>query len=168
MTKFFIILFKYLKSISKKILFFLFPKSYSNRVWNYLKKIYHYFFSWETRSLFEGGGETAKAQNRRKKEDFFKNYFSGYGLDLGYGGDKVVPNCYGWDKEDGDAQYLNTIIDNKYDFVYSSHCLEHMIDVEISLKNWIRVLKQGGRLILYIPDRDLYEKKNNTTIKLEH
>ena len=159
MGKIFVILFKYLKLIIKKILLFLIPKSYFDKVWIYLKKIYHYFFSYETRNLFEGGGETTKAAKRRKKEGFFKKYFLGYGLDIGYGGDKVVPNCDGWDVEDGNAQYLDTIIDNKYDFVYSSHCLEHMIDIETTLKNWIRVLKKYGHLILYIPDRDLYEKK---------
>ena len=46
-----------------------------------------------------------------------------------------------------------------YDFIYSSHTLEHMENVEIALSNWIRLLRKGGNLILYIPDRDLYEKK---------
>jgi SAM-dependent methyltransferase len=35
-----------------------------------------------------------------------------------------------------------------------------MINPDVALKNWYRVLKKGGYLIIYIPHRDLYEKKN--------
>ncbi|MBV5346213.1 MAG: methyltransferase domain-containing protein, partial [Rhodoferax sp.] len=44
------------------------------------------------------------------------------------------------------------------DFVHSSHCLEHMRDVREALKNWIRIVKPGGFLILTVPDEDLYEQ----------
>ena len=105
------------------------------------------------------GGETGKAQNRRKREGFFEKYCQGEGLDIGCGNDPVVDGVYGWDLMNGDAQYLKGVEDDSLDFVYSSHCLEHMIDVRIALYNWFRVLKAGGYLILYIPHRDLYEKK---------
>ncbi len=36
-----------------------------------------------------------------------------------------------------------------------------MIDPKVALKNWWRVLKPGGYLIIYLPHRDLYEKKKN-------
>jgi len=49
--------------------------------------------------------------------------------------------------------------DESFDYIYSSHTLEHVIDAGESLKNWWRVLKPGGYLLLYIPHRDLYEKK---------
>ena len=104
-------------------------------------------------------GETTKAKKRRTREGFFERYCPGKGLDIGYGGDLLSDNCEGWDFEEGDAQYLNSIKDSEFDFVYSSHTLEHMVDPEISLKNWWRVLKSGGYLILYLPHRDLYEKK---------
>jgi SAM-dependent methyltransferase len=105
-------------------------------------------------------GETTKAKPRRLKEGFFDKYCKGNGLDIGYGGDLIVPGARGWDFEHGDAQYLKGIEDESFDFVYSSHTLEHVQDAEVSLKNWYRVLKYGGYLILYIPHRDLYEKKN--------
>lgn len=57
------------------------------------------------------------------------------------------------------AQYLEKIENEAYDFVYSSHTLEHMSDPAEALINWWRVVKPGGFLILYIPHRDLYEKK---------
>lgn len=104
-------------------------------------------------------GETTKAKKRRIREYFFENYCKGLGLDVGYGGDLVVQNCQGWDFEHGDSQYLKGVPNLKFDFVYSSHNLEHMIDHAIALTNWWRVLNKGGYLILYIPHRDLYEKK---------
>ena len=60
----------------------------------------------------------------------------------------------------GDAQYLQGVGDEEFDYVYSSHCLEHVDDVRCALKNWFRVVKKGGFLLLYIPHRDLYEKKD--------
>ena len=103
-------------------------------------------------------GETFKSQKRREKEGFFEKYCQGEGLDIGYGADLIVPGCSGWDLRNGDAQYLNGIEDESFDYVYSSHCLEHMIDVKIALKNWFRVVRRGGFLLLAIPHRDLYEK----------
>ena len=105
--------------------------------------------------------ETTKARPRRETEGFFDNYCQGRGLDIGYGGDLVCENAKGWDIEDGDAMNLEGLADNSFDFVYSSHTLEHMVDPAIALKNWWRVLKPGGTLILYIPHRDLYEKKKD-------
>ncbi|MCK7519146.1 MAG: class I SAM-dependent methyltransferase [Ignavibacteriales bacterium] len=46
----------------------------------------------------------------------------------------VVPNARGWDFEHGDAQYLSVLENEKFDFVYSSHTLEHMQDIAIALK----------------------------------
>ena len=101
--------------------------------------------------------ESAKSRTRREREGFFEKYMKGDGLDIGYGGDLVVPNARGWDLEDGDAQDLASIANESFDFVYSSHCLEHMRDPVVSLLNWWRVLKPGGYLIFAIPDEDLYE-----------
>ena len=104
-------------------------------------------------------GETHKAHARRVREGFFEKYCQGKGLDIGYGGDPILPGVRGWDFEHGDAQLLKGIDDNEFDFVYSSHLLEHLPDTELSLCNWWRVLKPGGYLLLLLPHRDLYEKK---------
>lgn len=103
--------------------------------------------------------ETTKAHKRREKEGFFNKYCQGKGLDIGYGGDPVVPGVKGWDWEHGDAQRLRRLKDETFDFVYSSHVIEHMTIPAVALKNWWRVLKRGGYLIVYGPHRDLYEKK---------
>ena len=79
-------------------------------------------------------------------------------MDIGYGGDPITGDCDVWDIEHGDAHYMSGIPDDVYDFVYSSHTLEHMENPALALKNWWRIVKPGGYLILYVPHRDLYEK----------
>jgi SAM-dependent methyltransferase len=103
--------------------------------------------------------ETSKAKGRRLKENFFNLYCKGKGLDVGFGGDLITEDAEGFDFEHGDAQYLKGKNDNSYDFVYSSHTIEHLPDPSIAIKNWFRVVKPGGYLIIYLPHRDLYEKK---------
>lgn len=104
-------------------------------------------------------GETYRAFARRKREGFFEKYCKGEGLDIGYGSDPLTPDCSGWDLQNGDAQYMNGIEDESFDWVYSSHCLEHMVDVRVALKNWWRIVRKSGYLIIAVPHRDLYEKK---------
>jgi len=113
--------------------------------------------------------EQSKAAKRRFNDGaFHSRYFVGDGIDIGgkpdplgqYAG--VFPmmrSARTWDLEDGDAQYLASIPNNYFDFVHSSHCLEHMVDVYEAMRNWIRVLKPGGYLIVTIPDEDLYEQR---------
>lgn len=103
--------------------------------------------------------ETFKARKRRIREGFFLKYCNGKGLDIGYGGDLLAPNCDGWDLEQGNAQYLNGVKPGSYDFVYSSHLLEEIPYPVAALKQWFAAVKPGGYLILFVPHRDLYEKR---------
>lgn len=111
------------------------------------------------KALSPAGGETKRAQERRIREGFFEKYCQGEGLDIGCGGDPVTPNCAGWDLCNGDAQFLHGVPDESFDFVYSSHCIEHMLDVRVAISNWFRVVRRGGYLIICGPERDLYEKR---------
>lgn len=92
-------------------------------------------------------GESARCHERREKEGFFDKYCKGEGLDIGYGSDPIVPDVYGWDAENGDAQFLHGVEDESLDYVYSSHCLEHLWDVRTAIHNWFRVLKRGAILL---------------------
>ncbi|MFH1615919.1 MAG: class I SAM-dependent methyltransferase [Planctomycetota bacterium] len=132
-------------------------------VWLLIRKIIFYctVFLYRHRPRPCRTGETTKAKARRTKEGFFERFCQGKGLDIGYGGDLLADNCRGWDIEHGDAQMLEGIEDSEFDFVYSSHTLEHLDDAEVGLKNWWRVIKPGGYLILYLPERNLYERKKN-------
>ena len=107
--------------------------------------------------------ETSKCYQKRIDNGDFKHYLDRInGIDIGCGGDLLkLPSghsVFGWDQKNGDAQKLNLAPDNFYDFVYSSHCLEHMRDVPEALTNWVRVLKPGGHLYVVVPDFILYEK----------
>ena len=104
-------------------------------------------------------GETSKARKRREANGFFAEFCRGRGLDIGYGGDLLCSNCEGYDFEHGDAHYLPGIAENAYDFVNASHLLEHIIEPEFAIRRWFRVVKPGGYLIIFVPHRDLYEKR---------
>ena len=112
--------------------------------------------------------ECSKSIIRRLADVSFSNrYFVGEGIDIGGKPDPLVlynelfPRMNAvktWDWEDGDAQYMGGVSDNAYDFVHSSHCLEHLVDPKIGLHNWLRVVRPGGYLIITVPDEDLYEQ----------
>jgi ubiquinone/menaquinone biosynthesis C-methylase UbiE len=53
---------------------------------------------------------------------------------------------------------MDGVPDESFDFVYSSHCLEHVHEVPHALRNWLRILKPGGYLYVVVPDYLLYEK----------
>lgn len=113
-------------------------------------------------------GGTSNAVVRRLRDSrFITRYFVGNGIDIGAGRDLLIlyqelfpkmGSVKAWDLADGDAQYLKGIPDESYDFVHTSHCLEHMVDPQVALQNWLRILKPGGHLICLIPDEDLYEQ----------
>lgn len=69
-----------------------------------------------------------------------------------------MKTCRTWDIDDGDAELMASISDDSFDFVHSSHCLEHMRNPLVALNNWLRILKPGGHLIAIVPDEDLYEQ----------
>jgi SAM-dependent methyltransferase len=47
---------------------------------------------------------------------------------------------------------LTTVADNTYDFVLSCHNLEHFANPVRALKEWQRITRPGGSLILVLPD----------------
>ncbi len=56
----------------------------------------------------------------------------------------------------GDATRLVWIAEGTLDFVFSSHLLEDFEDIGAVLREWLRVLRPGGRLILFCPDEQVY------------
>jgi len=112
--------------------------------------------------------ESSKSIFRKLNDSrYATRYIVGDGIDIGAGNDSLgiyfeffplMKSCRGWDLPDGDAQEMKSISENTFDFVHSSHCLEHMVDPLVALNNWIRILKPGGHLICIVPDEDLYEQ----------
>jgi len=52
-----------------------------------------------------------------------------------------------------EASNLIGIQDETYDFLLSSHCLEHCANAIKTLNEWKRVIKYGGYLLIIVPDR---------------
>ena len=90
----------------------------------------------------------------------------GFGLDLSVRDEKIVPSAIGVCKvrnpkaditldisaNDG----LGLFSDNQFDYVFDSHQLGDFTCTKAILKEWWRVVKPGGVLILYEQDKDYY------------
>jgi predicted SAM-dependent methyltransferase len=96
-------------------------------------------------------------------------FCQGDGVDIGFGGDPIVPHAICMDLPEryasyndhiqhlhGDARYLHWFRDASLDWVYSSHVLEDFEDTVSVLEEWLRVIKPGGNLVLYLPDEQAY------------
>lgn len=114
-----------------------------------------------------GGGTALSMQRRAHDSRFAARYFIGDGLDVGGGRDSLalyaelfplIRNVVIYDAPQGDAQKLENVDDASFDFLFSSHCLEHVRDPVEALGNWIRVIRPGGHLVISVPDEDLYEQ----------
>jgi SAM-dependent methyltransferase len=76
----------------------------------------------------------------------------GSGLDIG-AGLWPLPGAVAIDVERGPGanRKLSDVPAQSQDFVFSSHCLEHIADWEPALREWVLKLKPRGRLFLYLP-----------------
>lgn len=97
-------------------------------------------------------------------------YTRGRGLDIGCGPFKPFQHFIGVDSGKDiklfgtamdpdivcDATEMPLFTDESMDFVFSSHTLEHIKEHEKALKEWWRIIKQDGYLVLYLPHRDFY------------
>ena len=69
-------------------------------------------------------------------------------------------NAYHYYKNKKGIQYiaeaanLNEIKNESYDFVLSCHSLEHLANPIKAIKDWSRVMKNKGRLVLVLPDKE--------------
>lgn len=87
-----------------------------------------------------------------------QEWLRGTGLDIGCGPDPILPGVRAFDVGDGDANEITAYVSDSFDFVFSSHCLEHMHDPRHALRQWWQLVKPGGHLIVIVPDEDLYEQ----------
>jgi len=98
-------------------------------------------------------------------------YLARGGLDIGCGPEKVWPHLIGIDSgKDTDlfgidmkpdivvpnAGKLGIFTDGSAESIFSSHTLEHIEDWHGALREWWRLIKVDGYLVLYLPHRDLY------------
>ena len=85
-------------------------------------------------------------------------------LDIGAGLDPIKPWAYVFDMEQGNAQDISKYGLNKFGCVFSSHCLEHMLDPLTALQTWWELVESQGYLIFIVPEEDLYEQGNFPSI----
>jgi predicted SAM-dependent methyltransferase len=96
-------------------------------------------------------------------------FCTGHGVDVGCGGDPITEAAIRVDLPQpyahytaapvqlgGDAGNLFWFRDGTLDFVYSSHVLEDFADPVPILREWLRVLKPGGRLVIFCPDEQRF------------
>jgi predicted SAM-dependent methyltransferase len=122
-------------------------------------------FGYEVRNTRRPGypSETSKCRAR------LAPFCTGNGVDIGPGGDPILPTAVRVDLQSpyshvgdnpvqlaGDATNLYWFADGVLDYAYSSHVLEDFVDTKSVLREWLRVLKPGGHLVVYCPDELRY------------
>ena len=112
-------------------------------------------------------------------------YTRGKGLDIGCGIEKLYPHWLGVDNKKDEvlfghpirpdvvvetAEKLEFFATQSMDFCFSSHLLEHIEPQNVSacLKEWMRLIKPKGYLVLYLPDEDQYPKVGEKDANPDH
>jgi predicted SAM-dependent methyltransferase len=110
------------------------------------------------------------SETSKHREDILP-FCQGYGLDVGFGGDPINPAVIRMDMPSpyantgeypvqlgGDCRNLRWIASDSLDYVYSSHVLEDFDrnETEPVLREWIRIIKPGGLIVLLLPDQPRY------------
>ena len=77
--------------------------------------------------------------------------------DLGCGANKTLNCAIGVDVIPGtnltaSLDYLPSVASKSVDVIISRHSLEHIIDIPKAIKEWIRILKNEGKIIIVLPD----------------
>jgi len=84
---------------------------------------------------------------------FAKKLCKGIGYDIGYSKEEwKLPDAIGIDKSESSEFDANNLPEGKVDYIFSSHCLEHVENWVDTLDYWIARIKSGGVLFLYLPD----------------
>ena len=129
------------------------------------------------------GPDTPQGNEAGKVRWDIVEFTRGKGLDLGCGPSKAFPHFTGVDNlKDvqlfGAEMHPDVVVETcerlddceseSQDFVFSSHLLEHIDDYAAALKEWWRVIKPGGYLVLYLPHKDLYPNKGEEGSNPDH
>ena len=105
-------------------------------------------------------------------------FCKGQGLDLGCGSKKIKDSAIGCDLGKGGNSAADFSIDlecgltlfasDTFDFIFSSHYLEHVKNPLGVLQEWWRVIRPGGNLVLYLPHADLYPRMGHEGANPDH
>lgn len=106
---------------------------------------------------------------------FAQEICKGNGVDIGYGKPEwKLPGAFGIDQgkvcfkdtnEEDEVEGVGAenLINYDYDYIFSSHCLEHLPDWVGVLNYWFSRIKPGGILFLYLPhpNQEYWKPWNN-------
>lgn len=93
---------------------------------------------------------------------FAKEFCKGKGYDIGYNRPEwKLEGAIGIDQDDNYDAF--SLPDFEMDYIFSSHCLEHLDNWVKALDYWKLHLKEAGTLFLYLPhpDQDYWLPWNN-------
>ena len=135
----------------------------------------------------------AGRKNRYVRSMLVQKYCSGHGAEIGAGvspflvplGSRTtyidaVPASYWrklpmWADEKvldaeiiDEAATLEKIGDATFDYLVAAHVLEHIDDPIRALKNWTRVVRPGGHIVIAVPDKRFCGEEARELTTLEH
>ena len=86
---------------------------------------------------------------------FAEHFCKGEGLDIGGFFKCTFPGARTINSLNNDRFDAYHLPDGKYDYIFSSHTLEHLHDCIGALEYWKEHLKENGVLFLYLPHPDM-------------
>lgn len=112
------------------------------------------------------GYESSKLYRQRCEDGFWDAFIAGrVVLDIGYRGGTpdalpIVEGAIGVEQDMPGYDGLNLLFpDNSVDTIHASHVLEHVEPSIAYLREWHRVLRIDGTMILMVPHAYLYERR---------
>jgi ubiquinone/menaquinone biosynthesis C-methylase UbiE len=130
-----------------------------NYIFSILYDVYHFFFGnlknrIQNFSFYKKSKLYSDYLKRGNMSQAVKSlaekYCLGNGVDVGANNWPILGARIVEEKKEENAYVIKEHNDS-LDFVFSSHCLEHLKNWEKALKEWHRVLKSGGIIFLYLP-----------------
>ena len=101
---------------------------------------------------------------QQEERDYMKQFAKGHGLDIGCGAKRIAG--FGIDNDPACNPDLLAEMDNiplkgnKYDFILVCHCLEHTVHTIRCLKEWHRLLKVGGKIVIAVTNGEEVNTEN--------
>ncbi len=86
---------------------------------------------------------------------FAKKFCKGKGLDIGGYAEWTYPGARAVNITNGEEYDAYNLPAGKYDYIFSSHTLEHLPLYVKALQYWKEHLKKGGVLFMYLPHPDM-------------
>lgn len=96
-------------------------------------------------------------------EKVASHFCVGNGLDIGGFGDWTLLGSTPINILDDSEYDAFNLPDKKYNYIFSSHCLEHLDNYVAALEYWTEHIKKDGILFLYLPhiDMEYWQPQNN-------